>query len=54
MLMTAASSYACCNAFYVVESYGDRKGRTQRRTLCYLGREQDGADTIEKAIRLGE
>src|SRR4051794_12645761 len=38
-------------SYYLVESYRDRNGRTQKRTLCYLGREQDGTDTIEKAIR---
>lgn len=37
--------------FYLVESYRDRKGKTKKRTLCYLGREQDGTDTIAKAIR---
>src|SRR4051812_15701589 len=37
--------------FYLVESYRDCTGKTKRRTLCYLGREQDGTDTIENAIR---
>jgi hypothetical protein len=38
-------------SYYLVESYRDRRGKTQKRTLCYLGREQDGTDTIEKALR---
>jgi hypothetical protein len=35
---------------YLVESYRDDQGRTRRRTLCYLGREQDGTDTLAKAL----
>ena len=38
-------------SYYLVESYRDKKGRSRKRTLCYLGREQDGTDTLEKAIR---
>jgi hypothetical protein len=37
-------------SYYLVESYRDKKGRSRKRTLCYLGREQDGTDTLEKAI----
>jgi aspartate-semialdehyde dehydrogenase len=37
-------------SYYLVESYRDDQGKTQRRTLCYLGREQDGTDTLAKAI----
>jgi hypothetical protein len=36
--------------YYLVESYRDDHGKTQRRTLCYLGREQDGTDTLAKAL----
>jgi chromosome segregation ATPase len=36
--------------YYLVESYCDGQGKTQRRTLCYLGREQDGTDTLAKAL----
>jgi hypothetical protein len=36
-------------SYYLVESYRDDQGKTQRRTLCYLGREQDGTDTLAKA-----
>jgi hypothetical protein len=36
-------------SYYLVESYRDEQGKTQRRTLCYLGREQDGTDTLAKA-----
>jgi chromosome segregation ATPase len=36
--------------YYLVESYRDDQGKTQRRTLCYLGREQDGTDTLAKAL----
>jgi hypothetical protein len=36
-------------SYYLVESYRDGQGKTQRRTLCYLGREQDGTDTLAKA-----
>jgi hypothetical protein len=38
-------------SYYLVESYRVKKGRSRKRTLCYLGREQDGTDTLEKAIR---
>lgn len=37
-------------SFYLVESYRDEEGKTRRRTLCYLGREQDGTDTLAKAL----
>ena len=37
-------------SYYLVESYRDEKGKTQRRTLCYLGREQDGTDTLAKSL----
>ncbi len=37
-------------SFYLVESYRDDQGKTRRRTLCYLGREQDGTDTLAKAL----
>jgi hypothetical protein len=33
-----------------VESYRDEQGKTCRRTLCYLGREKDGTDTLAKAL----
>jgi hypothetical protein len=36
-------------SYYLVESYRDDQGKTQRRTLCYLGREQDGTDTLANA-----
>jgi hypothetical protein len=37
-------------SYYLVENYRDGEGRSRRRTLCYLGREQDGTDTLEKAL----
>ncbi len=37
-------------SYYLVESYRDEQGKTRRRTLCYLGREQDGTDTLAKAV----
>jgi chromosome segregation ATPase len=37
-------------SYYLVESYRDDHGKTRRRTLCYLGREQDATDTLEKAL----
>jgi hypothetical protein len=37
-------------SYYLVESYRDDNGKTQRRTLCYLGREQDGTDTLSKSL----
>src|SRR5271169_1449533 len=37
-------------SYYLVESYRDDQGMTRRRTLCYLGREQDGTDTLAKAL----
>jgi hypothetical protein len=36
--------------YYLVESYRDDKGKTRRRTLCYLGREQDGTDALATAL----
>ncbi|HUY34366.1 MAG TPA: hypothetical protein VMV69_16590 [Pirellulales bacterium] len=36
--------------YYLVESYRDDQGKTRRRTLCYLGREQDGTDTLARAL----
>lgn len=37
-------------SYYLVESYRDEQGKTRRRTLCYLGREQDGTDTLPRAL----
>jgi hypothetical protein len=37
-------------SYYLVESYRDDQGKTRRRTLCYLGREQDSTDTLAKAL----
>jgi hypothetical protein len=37
-------------SYYLVESYRDAQRTTRRRTLCYLGREQDGTDTLVKAL----
>jgi hypothetical protein len=37
-------------SYYLVESYRDEQGKTRRRTLCYLGREQDGTDALAKAL----
>ena len=37
-------------SYYLVESYRDDEGRARKRTLCYLGREQDGTDTPAKAL----
>jgi hypothetical protein len=36
--------------YLLIESYRDDQGRTRKRTLCYLGREQDGTDTLDKAL----
>lgn len=36
-------------SYYLVESYRDEAGTSRKRTLCYLGREADGVDTLEKA-----
>jgi hypothetical protein len=38
------------SSYYLVESYRDEQGRSRKRTLCYLGREQDGTDTLAKAL----
>lgn len=38
------------SGYYLVESYRDPDGRSRKRTLCYLGREQEGIDTLERAI----
>ena len=37
-------------SYYLVESYRDNQGKARRRTLCYLGREQDGTDTLAKSL----
>jgi hypothetical protein len=37
-------------SYYLVESYRDDQGKTRRRTVCYLGREEDGTDTLGKAL----
>jgi hypothetical protein len=37
-------------SYYLVESYRDDQGKTRRRTLCYLGRQQAGTDTLAKAL----
>jgi inorganic triphosphatase YgiF len=37
-------------SYYLVESYRDRQRKTRRRTLCYLGREQNGTDSLAKAL----
>jgi chromosome segregation ATPase len=37
-------------SYCLVESYRDDQGKTQRRTLCYLGRAHDGTDTLAKAL----
>ena len=36
--------------YYLVESYRDENGRSRKRKLCYLGREQDGTDSLAKAV----
>ena len=36
--------------YYLVESYRDDQGRSRKCTLCYLGREQDGTDTLNKSL----
>jgi hypothetical protein len=37
-------------SYVLVESYRDDDGRTRKRVLCYLGREQDGTDTPGKSL----
>jgi hypothetical protein len=37
-------------SYYLVESYRDELGKTRRRTLCYLGREQDGTNTLARSF----
>jgi hypothetical protein len=37
-------------SYYLVESYRNGEGKTCRKTLCYLGRELDGTDTLAKAL----
>jgi hypothetical protein len=37
-------------SYLLIESYRDDQGRTRKRMLCYLGREQDGTSTLEKAL----
>jgi hypothetical protein len=37
-------------SYLLIESARDDRGKTRKRTLCYLGREQDGTDTLERAL----
>lgn len=37
-------------SYLLVESYRDSSGKTRKRTLCYLGREHDETDTLDKAL----
>jgi hypothetical protein len=37
-------------SYVLIESYRDNQGRPTNRLLCYLGREEDGTDTPEKAL----
>jgi hypothetical protein len=37
-------------SYLLIESYRDDQGRTRKRTLCYLGREEDGTDTLDKGL----
>jgi hypothetical protein len=41
-------------SYYLVESYRDEQGRSRKRTLCYLGRETDGTDTLAKSLSFWE
>jgi hypothetical protein len=41
-------------SYYLVESYRDGHGRSRKRTLCYLGRESDGTDTLVKSLSFWE
>ena len=53
LLAWHSSSYAGTRntrSYYLVESYRDDNQKTRRRTLCYLGREQDSTDTLAKAL----
>lgn len=36
-------------SYLLIESYRDERGRSRKRTVCYLGREADGTDTLEKS-----
>jgi hypothetical protein len=36
--------------YYLVQSFRNEQGRSRRRILCYLGREEDGTDTLAKAL----
>jgi hypothetical protein len=37
-------------SYLLIESYRDDQDRPRSRTLCYLGRELDGTDTLDKAL----
>lgn len=37
-------------SYYLVESFRDEQGRSRKRTLCCLGREEDGTDTLANAL----
>ena len=36
--------------YYLVQSFRDEQGRSRRRILCYLGREEDGTGTLTGAL----
>jgi hypothetical protein len=36
-------------SYLLVENYRDANGKTTKRTICYLGRESVGTDSLEKA-----
>ncbi|WP_076351873.1 hypothetical protein [Paludisphaera borealis] len=37
-------------SYYLVENTRDPNGQPRQRKLCYLGRVEDGTDTLEKAL----
>jgi hypothetical protein len=37
-------------SYVLAERDRDERGRVRSRVLCYLGREQDGTDTLERAL----
>jgi hypothetical protein len=50
MAFVVLRSSRATRSYYLVESYRDEAGKSRKRTLCYLGREADGVETLEKAL----
>ena len=48
--LSISAAHATLEAMSWSTSYRDKQGKSRKRTLCYLGREADGTDTLDKAL----